>query len=126
MNAIFKLFKGRLNRSTFFLGWLVFVVFVAVFSLIALTVTNGLSHVTFVSGLILGCVLLALYVYFFSLAARRFHDTGRSGWHVLILLIPYINLLVLLFLFFVVGNKEDNIYGTRQAKQFDFRNILNR
>ncbi|WP_351010611.1 DUF805 domain-containing protein [Shewanella sp. S1-58-MNA-CIBAN-0166] len=41
-------------------------------------------------------VSLALLVPSLSIAARRLHDTGRSGWWQLILLIPIIGLIVLI------------------------------
>jgi uncharacterized membrane protein YhaH (DUF805 family) len=41
-------------------------------------------------------VSLALLVPSLSIAARRLHETGRSGWWQLILLIPIIGLIVLI------------------------------
>lgn len=43
----------------------------------------------------------------FSVAARRLHDTSRTGWWQLISLIPLIGLIV----FLVQDSHEDNEYG---------------
>lgn len=44
--------------------------------------------------------------------AKRWHDLGMSGWMVLTLLIPFVNLLVLLFLGLAPGKPAANRYGT--------------
>jgi uncharacterized membrane protein YhaH (DUF805 family) len=53
---------------------------------------------------------LAVLVPSISIAARRLHDTGRSGWWQLIILVPLIGLIVLI-VFLVQDSKEDNEYG---------------
>ena len=45
-----------------------------------------------------------------AVAVRRLHDTGRSGWWLLIGLIPIIGFFVLLY-FFVLDSENDNQYG---------------
>ena len=45
-----------------------------------------------------------------AVAVRRLHDTGRSGWWLLIGLIPIIGFVVLLY-FFVLDSENDNQYG---------------
>jgi uncharacterized membrane protein YhaH (DUF805 family) len=55
-------------------------------------------------------VSLALLVPSLSIAARRLHDTGRSGWWQLILLIPIIGLIVLI-VFLAQDSHDVNDYG---------------
>jgi uncharacterized membrane protein YhaH (DUF805 family) len=45
-----------------------------------------------------------------SLAARRLHDTGRSGWWQVIILIPVIGFIILIILLALDGH-EANDYG---------------
>ena len=45
------------------------------------------------------------------LQIRRFHDQGRSGWFVLLNLIPYIGWLIVLAFMFVDGTPGDNRFG---------------
>ncbi len=55
----------------------------------------------------LPCVWIAFATY-----VRRWHDLGRSGWFALTLLVPWINLLVMLYLGAAPGQKGSNTYGT--------------
>lgn len=49
----------------------------------------------------------------FTLNVRRLHDTGRSGWWLLIAAIPWLGWLVLFVLLgFLPGNAGDNEYGS--------------
>ena len=43
---------------------------------------------------------------------RRFHDRGKSGWRVLLLLIPIWGLVVAFELYFFQGDLTDNEFGT--------------
>ena len=45
-----------------------------------------------------------------AVAVRRLHDTGRTGWWLLIGLVPVIGFFVLLY-FFVLDSENDNQYG---------------
>ena len=45
-----------------------------------------------------------------AVAVRRLHDTGRTGWWLLIGLVPFIGFFVLLY-FFVLDSENDNPYG---------------
>lgn len=124
MNKILHIYKGRLNRSTFFLGWLVFLLFSIIVVAVALSITDGFSHFNPVISIVIAVLFAGLYFFFFSLAVRRFHDMGRSGWTCLLVLIPYINLLVLLYLFFMRGNKEKNKYGESLKQTFVVKRIF--
>lgn len=58
--------------------------------------------------LLLSIILVALI---YSLMIRRLHDFNQSGWWVLISLVPLVNILFALFLFFKKGKEESNKYG---------------
>ena len=49
-----------------------------------------------------------------AVMVRRLHDTGRTGWWVLIGLIPFIGWIVLL-IFALLDSTGDNEYGPRTA-----------
>ncbi|GAC19978.1 inner membrane protein yhaH [Paraglaciecola arctica BSs20135] len=53
---------------------------------------------------------LALLVPSISIAARRLHDTGRTGWWQLIALIPLIGIIILI-VFLVQDSHDTNEYG---------------
>ena len=54
---------------------------------------------------------LAVLVPSLVLVFRRLHDTGRSGWLILIGLIPFIGVIVLLILA-CLGSDGNNKYGS--------------
>jgi uncharacterized membrane protein YhaH (DUF805 family) len=46
-----------------------------------------------------------------SVLIRRLHDTGRSGWWILISLVPIVGVLVLLYFLIIDGDTGPNQYG---------------
>ena len=62
------------------------------------------------TGPIQGLIQLALLLPSLAVGARRLHDTGRSGWWLLIALIPVVGWIILL-VFFVQDSQQDNQYG---------------
>jgi uncharacterized membrane protein YhaH (DUF805 family) len=54
---------------------------------------------------------LAMIIPSLSVTVRRLHDTDRSGWWLLIALIPLIGELVLLVFMFLEGTPGPNRYG---------------
>jgi uncharacterized membrane protein YhaH (DUF805 family) len=58
-----------------------------------------------------------------AVGIRRLHDTNRSGWYLLIGLIPLIGWIVLIIFAIEEGSKEANAYGTPPTDEgpvFDF------
>lgn len=94
-------FTGRARRKEY---WM-FILFYMIFC-IALAVIDTVLGTGFLSGLF----MLALFIPSISVAARRLHDTGRSGWWQLISFIPIIGVIVLL-IFLVQDSHDDNQYG---------------
>ena len=43
--------------------------------------------------------------------ARRFHDSGHSGWYQLIILIPCVGIIWIFYLMFIEGDSIPNLYG---------------
>jgi len=60
---------------------------------------------------------LALLVPALAVTVRRLHDNGKSGWWVLLSLIPLIGGLVLLFFFVQRSQPGDNGYGPDPLRQ---------
>ena len=58
-------------------------------------------------------VIIGLVLFFpgYSLAVRRLHDTGKSGWNLLILLIPAVGMAILLYMLFSRGEPVSNRWG---------------
>ena len=92
-------FSGRLRRNRFWPTYIVLWVLSCVFN--ALIAQAGDSAI-----IILLITLLSLYLSLvgLGLCIRRLHDTGRSGWWVLIAFVPFIGILAL-FIFFCLDSK---------------------
>lgn len=54
---------------------------------------------------------LAVFLPSLAVTVRRLHDTGRSGWWMLIILIPLIGFFVLLYWLVKPGDAGKNDYG---------------
>ncbi|WP_351077464.1 DUF805 domain-containing protein [Shewanella sp. CAL98-MNA-CIBAN-0140] len=91
-------FTGRARRKEYWMFILVYMIINIVFAVIGLDTISAI-------------VSLALLVPSLSIAARRLHDTGRSGWWQLILLIPIIGLIVLI-VFLAQDSHDANDYGS--------------
>ena len=61
--------------------------------------------------ILLSIVLLGSFPPLLSVSIRRLHDIGKSGWMLLIVLIPILGAVLLLFLFNVKGDAIENDYG---------------
>jgi uncharacterized membrane protein YhaH (DUF805 family) len=102
-------FNGRARRSEY---WF-FILFTAIASTIgaALDAIFRIRSGTYGgTGPIQGLIQLALLVPTLAVGARRLHDTGRSGWWLLIGLIPVVGWIILV-VFFVQDSQPDNQYG---------------
>ncbi len=62
-------------------------------------------------GLLGGIYSLAVLIPSIAVAFRRLHDTGRSGWWLLIGFIPLIGAIVLLIFMVSDSSEEENQYG---------------
>lgn len=113
-------FSGRARRKEY---WM-FVLFNFIFVVIAAVLDNVLG-LTFAPGIPYGWIYLlyTLFVLLPSLAVgvRRLHDIGKSGWWLLIALIPLIGGIWLLVLLVTDGNAGDNEYGPdpKQAERIN-------
>lgn len=97
-------FAGRARRSEFWYFYL----FTIIVSIVASVLQRAVSNSG--SGVITGIVGLALILPSLAVGVRRLHDTGRSGWWILIGLIPVIGTIVLI-VFYVQDSHSDNQYG---------------
>ena len=95
-------FSGRASRSEYWF-WVLGV-------LIGYIVFGALMMVSEKLGLLLVVFYLGIIIPSLSVAVRRLHDTDKSGWMILISLIPLIGLIVL-YWYCVRGTDGPNQYG---------------
>lgn len=99
-------FEGRASRSSFW-WWVLFVIIVSIVA----NIIDSAADIAIFSII----VSLGLFLPGLSKAIRRLHDTGRSGWWVLIGLIPLIGFIVLLIFYLEKSEPADNQYGPAPA-----------
>ncbi len=104
-------FSGRARRAEYW--WFAVVnAALAVASVVIMVVLGAIADPLGIIG-----VLLYLAVAFGTLipglacAVRRLHDTGKSGWFLLVSLIPFVGGIILLVFMFTDGTRETNQYG---------------
>jgi uncharacterized membrane protein YhaH (DUF805 family) len=102
-------FSGRARRKEYWYFTLFNVIFSVVLSFVdGLTGTwNPESGV----GLLSGIYSLAVLIPAIAVGVRRLHDTGRSAWWLLILLIPLIGVIIFLVFMVLESQEGENQYG---------------
>lgn len=96
-------FSGRATRSEYW--WFILFIFITMF-VAGMIVQQNMS---------LNWIILALDLLFFlpslAVAVRRLHDIDRSGWFILIGLIPIIGLLILIYWYVQPSTPGSNRFG---------------
>ena len=113
--AVFKeLFftsKGRLNRKSY--------IYRSLFLSLVLGIIQGILELATVAiealELLFAVLLLALCIFGFvagiMMLARRLHDLDKSGWWMLLLFVPLVNILFYIYILFFKRTEGPNQYG---------------
>ena len=102
-------FSGRARRKEY---WMYKLVYLAIFLFLMLVdAFTGTYDMGDQIGLLGGIFLLGTLVPDIAVAVRRLHDSGRSGWWLLIGFIPLVGMVVLLYCLIQDGDEGDNDYG---------------
>ncbi len=105
----YNVFAGRARRSEYWYFFLVnFIISLVMFMLDHLT---GTYSETLGTGFFGGLYALAILVPGLAVTVRRLHDTGRSGWWILVGIVPLLGGLVLLYFTVQDSQPGDNVYG---------------
>jgi uncharacterized membrane protein YhaH (DUF805 family) len=102
-------FSGRARRKEY---WM-FVLINMLIS-IGLLIVDGITgtyNAELGWGLLSGIYALAVLIPSIAVGVRRLHDRDKSGWWLLILLIPLIGAIVILVWFILDGHRGDNRFG---------------
>ncbi len=112
-----RLFNGRMGRGLFLFS----VIFISIIRDVLLVVyenykkNNDTSSVVpvLIVFMLLSILLLIINL---SIFAKRFHDTGKSGYWSILGIIPYIQWIVFVYLVFKKGENKKNKYGKKPQK----------
>ena len=107
-------FNGRARRSEYWYFFLFNVIFA--FAAMILDNVAGLAN-DLTYGPIYGLYALFAFLPGLAVADRRMHDIGKSGWMILVALIPLIGGIWILILFATEGHKGENEYGPDPKEQ---------
>jgi uncharacterized membrane protein YhaH (DUF805 family) len=102
-------FSGRSRRKEYWMYALfnmliVFVLEIAGFALLR----SAAGTILFA---LLGIYCLATLIPSLAVGIRRLHDTGKSGWWLLISLVPFVGFIILLIFLVTDSAPEANLYG---------------
>jgi uncharacterized membrane protein YhaH (DUF805 family) len=103
-------FSGRARRSEYWWWYLFVTIVFVVAGIIDKAVGFTYSDLTIGGGWLATIAWIVFLVPNLAVSVRRLHDTGRTGWWLLIGLVPFIGWIVLLY-FFVLDSENDNQYG---------------
>ncbi len=104
-------FTGRARRQEYWMYMLV-VVIIEVALVILGAILGSISGVlATVMSIISGLFGLAILVPSLALCVRRLHDIGKSGWWVLISLVPAVGGIILLIFALMDSQPGENEYG---------------
>lgn len=104
-------FSGRIGRMRYLayslIAFPIMMVLMGIMSLTGSFSSSSAEPPFFLMG-VFGIIAMAIALVF---AKRRFNDLGHSGWFSIATLVPYLNLLIYLYLVFGKGKEAENQYG---------------
>ena len=104
-------FTGRSRRTeywTFTLINLAIAIILSVLGAILGSIAGILGSIVSIISMLFSLVMLLPGI---AVAIRRLHDTGRSGWWLLIALIPFVGALILIYFLVLDSQPGSNQYG---------------
>ena len=108
-------FSGRASRSEYWWGYLGYVVIATVLQIVGLVGAAALLNVNeSLAGLVIlipYLAILGMIIPTIAVSVRRLHDTGKSGWMLLIIFIPCIGIILWIVWMVEDGQAHDNTYG---------------
>lgn len=105
----YAVFNGRARRKEYWYFVLFSILITIVLNII--DIFAGTFNAEAQVGILGGLYGLAILIPGIAVGVRRLHDTNRSGWWMLIVLIPLIGAIVLIVFMVFDSNPEENQYG---------------
>jgi uncharacterized membrane protein YhaH (DUF805 family) len=104
-------FDGRAGRAEF---WWYVLANVVLYVAASLLISIGFAIATAIGVIVVvlaGGLYLALLIPSIAVAIRRLHDTDKSGWFLLLGLIPFVGFIILLVFYAQEGTPGPNMFG---------------
>lgn len=98
-------FNGRSTRSEYWYFIIFNIIIIFVLRIIGIFINSGANVLGFLYSLFIIIPTL-------SVSVRRLHDIGKSGWMILISLVPFIGSIWFIILMIKDSQKGENKYGS--------------
>ena len=98
----YAVFSGRARRKEYWMFFLFNIIVSLIFFFLGILIRFSYLEPLYV---------LAVLIPSIAVAVRRLHDTGRSGWWILIGFIPFVGAIILLVFMVLDSQSEANQYG---------------
>jgi|TARA_B110000238_G_scaffold192217_1_gene227317 uncharacterized membrane protein YhaH (DUF805 family) len=99
----YAVFEGRARRKEY---WMF-----SLFNFVIVIAIGIIESVIGTDGIIYSLYLLLMLIPSIAVTIRRLHDTGRSGWWLLVAFIPLVGSITLLVFLVLDSETENNHYG---------------
>lgn len=99
----YAVFEGRASRTEY---WMF-----SLFNFLIAIALGVVESIIATGGTIYGLYALLIFIPSIAVTIRRLHDTGRSGWWLLIAFLPLVGSIVLLVFLVLESEAESNNYG---------------
>ena len=103
-------FNDRARRSEYWLFVLFNIIVEFILGAIGFTLSIVLKN-QIISFSLLSLYSLIIFIPGLALTIRRLHDTGKSGWYILVALIPIVGGIIVLYFLVQDSQQEQNEYG---------------
>lgn len=107
----YSVFKRRASRNEYWEFALINIIIIFLIGILEGAMGSEDSSSLPIGGIIYWLYTLFVFIPSIAVGVRRLHDTNRSGWMLLILLIPIIGTFWILVLTLLKGNESENKYG---------------
>jgi len=106
----YAIFDGRARRKEYWMFWLV--------NFVIEMILGMLDILLFSLGLLGAIYGLFIFIPGLAVTVRRLHDTNRSGWWILISLVPLVGWIFLLIFMIKDSNPGPNQYGSNPKEEY--------
>lgn len=104
-------YRTRSNRTEFWLFSLAQYALATLSAILMSSATNGGNPLAALLGVAVGLAFLCSIPASIAMGVRRLHDINKSGWFLLLTLVPVVGIFVVIPLLFFPGTPGDNQFG---------------
>jgi len=114
----YSVFSGRARRKEYWM-YTLFNIIASIALVIVSTILGSIdSSLALLGSLLLMVYSLAVLVPSLAVVVRRLHDTGRSGWWILVSLVPFVGGIILIVFLVQDGTPGENEYGKNPKEAY--------